>query len=158
MVPSQETMPNRTKIRFDLDPGDQQGYETEHLWGESVGREEFRILNSPFFVFGISLDDIVRAEKLGDSYVFRGVVKRSGHSTYRIFLQGDRTIAGNEFTGRWQEFVGKGCTFENANSTLVAVDCPPGADVSAIYNLLKRGEEEGVWAFEEGHYASNVSN
>ena len=158
MIPSQEMMSNRMKIRFDLDPENQQGYETEHLWAESVGSEEFRILNSPFFVFGISLDDIVRAEKVGDSYVFRDVVRRSGHSTYRIFLQGNRTIADKEFTERWHEIAAQGCTFENANGSLVTVDCPPRTDVSAVYNLLKRGEDEGIWAFEEGHYTSNTSN
>jgi hypothetical protein len=158
MTLSQEMMSGRTKIRFDLEPGNEQGYEAEHLWAESVGPEEFRILNSPFFAFGISLDDIVRAEKMGDSYVFRNVVRRSGHSTYRLFLQGNRTIADKDFTDRWHEIAKEGCTFENANGSLVTVDCPTKTDVSAVYELLKRGEDEGIWAFEEGHYASQASN
>jgi hypothetical protein len=76
--------------------------------------------------------------------VFRDVVRRSGHSTYRIFLQGTRTIADKEFTERWREIAAQGCTFENANGSLVTVDCPPGTDVSAVYKLLKLGEDDGI--------------
>ena len=31
------------------------------MWAERVGPDEFRILNSPFFVFGVSAEEIVKA-------------------------------------------------------------------------------------------------
>jgi hypothetical protein len=46
-----------------------------------------------------------------------------------------------------------GCTFESANPRYIAVDMPPSADVTALYELLERGKEQGVWVFEEGYYA-----
>jgi hypothetical protein len=33
---------------FQLNPYNEQGYETEGVWAERVGPNEFRILNSPF--------------------------------------------------------------------------------------------------------------
>jgi hypothetical protein len=33
------------------------------------------------------------------------------------------------------------------------LDIPPGKDVAAIYELLDTGEQDGIWAFEEVHYA-----
>jgi hypothetical protein len=52
-------MSERVKIDFQLNPEDQQGHETEKVWAERVGTNEFRVLNSPFFVFGMSADDVV---------------------------------------------------------------------------------------------------
>jgi hypothetical protein len=35
----------------------------------------------------------------------------------------------------------------------VAVDIPTGRDVAAIYELLAKGETDGIWTFEEVYYA-----
>lgn len=141
------------KIRFPLDPKDDQGYETETLWAEPLGNGRFRIVNVPFFVFGVSSDDIVHATRSREVYRFDEVVGRGGHSTYRIFLQDDRSIQHDEFRQYWDPISKLGSTFENANDHFVAVDIPPGADVSKTYKLLEKGEKKGIWAFEEGHYS-----
>jgi hypothetical protein len=144
------------RIQFGLNPKEGHGYETERLWGEPLGNDEFRILNSPFFVFGVSSEDVVKARAQGDDYHFEKVVRRGGHSTYRIFLQ-KRTIHDPQFKEYWNELAKLGCTFENANDRLLVVDVPPGADVSEVYGALQRGEAEGIWVFEEGHYAGRVA-
>jgi Domain of unknown function (DUF4265) len=41
-----------------------------------------------------------------------------------------------------------GCTFESANPRYIAVDMPPSADVTALYELLERGKEQGVWSLK----------
>ena len=145
-------MNERVKIDFELNPEDQQGYETENVWAERIGDNEFRLLNSPFFVFGVSAEDIVSAQRHGSAYKFDHVVRPGGHSTYRVFLQGGRTIQDESFQSPWAEIRKLGATFENANDRLVSVDVPPGVDVVRLYGLLKQGEENGVWAFEEGNY------
>jgi hypothetical protein len=144
---------DRVKIRFELDPDNEQGYEVENLWAEPLGRDHFRILNAPFFVFGVSSEDVVRATRSGQMFRFREVARRGRHSTYRIFLQNDYTIHDDEFQQHWRPISTLGSTFENANDRFVAVDIPPEVNVSEVYRLLKKGEEEGIWAFEEGHYA-----
>jgi hypothetical protein len=37
------------KVRFPLDPREEQGFKTESLWAEKSGPNQYRILNSPFF-------------------------------------------------------------------------------------------------------------
>ncbi|HEX7284801.1 MAG TPA: DUF4265 domain-containing protein [Candidatus Angelobacter sp.] len=144
---------NQVKVQFKLHPNDQQGFQTESLWAENVGRGRFRILNSPFFVFGISCDDVVEAKEAAVGLLFQSVVSRGGHSTYRIFLQDDRTIRDADFRIYWEPISALGATFENADDYFVAVDIPPGKDLGAIHELLEKGEEDGVWAFEEAYYA-----
>ena len=146
---------NQVKVQFRVDPSDQRGVETESLWAEGAGDGRFRILNSPFFLFGVSADDVVEAKEVGGVLMFQGVISRGGHSTYRLFLQGGRTINGADFLGGWEPISLLGATFENANNHFVAVDIPPGRDVAAIYKLLDKGEQDGIWAFEEVYYGGN---
>jgi hypothetical protein len=144
---------NCVKIEFELDPNDQQESKTESLWAEKVGFGQFRIANSPFFLFGISAEDIVEAEEIDHKLTFKRVVSRGGHSTYRIFLQNGRTITDPDFQTYWEPISTLGATFENADDRFIAVDIPPGIDVTAIYKLLERGEQDGIWIFEEVYYA-----
>ena len=150
---SKTSSDSRVKVEFRVDPNEQRGVKTESLWAESVGPRLFRILNSPFFLFGISADDVVEAEETEGALKFRRVASRGGHSTYRIFLQNGRTIKDRAFQDYWEPISKLGATFENADDHFAAVDIPPGSDVAAIYSLLDRGEQDRIWAFEEVHYA-----
>ncbi len=147
------TIANQVKVEFLVDPKDQRGVETESLWAEKIGPGKFRILNSPFFLFGVSADDVIAAEEVDGRLRFQNVISRGGHSTYRIFLQGGRTIKEPDFRTYWEPISAQGATFENADDHFVAVDIPPGKDVAKIYELLNGGEQDGIWAFEEVHYA-----
>jgi hypothetical protein len=71
---------------------------------------------------------------------------------YRIFLQGGRTIKAPDFRSHWEPIAIQGATFENADDHFVAIDIPPGKNVATIYELLDKGEQDGIWAFEEVHY------
>jgi hypothetical protein len=151
------TVNERVKVTFQLNPEDQQGFETEGLWAERTGPNEFRILNSPFFVFGISAEDTVKAELHDGTYKFDRVVRKGGHSTYRIFLQAGRTIHDEAFRERWNAIQALGGRFENANNRLLSVDLAPNVNVVKVYELLKQGESEGVWAFEESNYEGTAA-
>ena len=142
---------DRIKIQFRLNPEDGHGFDTDGLWADPMGSGEFRILNSPFFVFGISAEDIVRATAEAGLYQFQQVVRRGGHSTYRLFLQGGNTIKDIKFRDLWKRLEQLGCTFENANDRFVAVDVPPTSDIHAAYKQFEAGERDGIWVFEEGH-------
>jgi len=140
------------KVRFHLNPEDEQEFETESLWAEPVAPGQFRIGNCPFFVFGVSLDDIVQARETENGLEFEQVIARSGHSTYRVYLQGGLTLLDPEFKECWERIERLGAFFESANDRLAAIDIPPGKDSAAIYRLLEEGADLGIWAFEEGHY------
>jgi len=142
----------RAKVVFELNE-QEMPFATESVWAERISTHRFRILNSPFFVFGVSYEDEVEAQPDGEVFRFVKVVRRSGRSTYRVILQGGRTANDEEFAERWLAFREAGCTYEGANEKYIAVDVPRGADVIALYSLLEDGERDGVWVFEEGYYA-----
>jgi hypothetical protein len=73
----------RVKIEFDLTLEDHRGYRSERLWVERVGHREFRLLSSPFFVFGVSAEDIVRASTESGRNRFDQVVRRGATYAHR---------------------------------------------------------------------------
>lgn len=135
-----------------MNPADWHGYETESVWAELVEGNRYRLRNIPFFVKGVSFEDIVFIrEKEGDLF-FESTSIASGHSTYRIILE--KTIFDSDFSSYWLPLEELGCSYESSdrNKTyLLAVDVPPGADIHKVYGLLDEGEKEGIWEFEEGH-------
>jgi hypothetical protein len=144
------------RIKFALATEQSSRYSAERLWAKPLGSGQFLIKNSPFFVFGISLGDVVTAKKKGAAFHFQEVARRGGHSTYRVFLNKGLTIRTQSFKERWKSLSELGCKFENANGRWFAVDVPPAADIHRTYRLLEAGEEAGVWTFEEGHCGHQV--
>lgn len=155
--PPSAAAPELKKIHFALPADDQAlGVEAENLWAAALGSNEYRIDNIPFYVYGISLNDVVRAEETKSRLVFGEVVSRSGHSTYRVLIRDSAGINSASFKGRWRALEELGCTCEIAKRRWVAIDVPPEADVFSIYRFLEAGEEQGIWTFEEGHCGHQV--
>jgi len=140
------------RVTFHLNPENEQGVKTETVWAAPVDSQAFRIANSPFYVFGISSEDVVSVQDIDGVLMFQSVLARGGHSTYRVFLQHGRTIQSPEFKEHWSPISVLGATFENANDHFISVDIPPSKDIGAIYEFLDQGEQKGIWVFEEGHY------
>ena len=136
------------KVTFILEPGAWHGSVTETLWAEPVGPGQYRLENSPFFVFGVSYKDVVIARPEGAQVVFVETFTRGGHSTYRIILKPDRSA---EFAAMWTLLQKHGCSYEEGVTGLLTIDVPPEANVFDVYHTLEEGEGKGIWTFEEGH-------
>jgi len=145
------------KVRLPLKPGEWKGLEAENVWAEVVRPGEYRVVNVPFFFYGLSAEDIVSAEMLDGVLKFTGIVSRGSHSTYRLLLLGGGTIQTPNFAGYWKPIEELGCTYELATSKWLAVDVPSQADIYRVYALLEDGERNGVWSFDEGHCGHPVS-
>lgn len=146
-----------TKIYFALPAEDQAaGVEAENLWAEALGDSRYRIDNIPFYVYGISLDDVVRAEDIGGKLVFCEVISRGGHSTYRVLVKDSAGCDSADFKSQWLLLEGLGCTREIAKTRWIAIDVPPVADVFSVYKILEVSEERGIWTFEEGYCGHSV--
>jgi hypothetical protein len=144
---------NKVKVIIPLDDPETAGsFKDEAFWAEDLGGDQYRLLNSPFYAFGVSVDDVVTAKPAEGRLIFQGVAKRGGHSTYRLYLQNGRKIQDSQFNEFWKPISALGATFENANDHFVAVDIPPKVDIHRIYQLMQAGEDAGAWAFEEAHY------
>lgn len=140
------------KIFFTLDDDDWHGYETESVWVELVSGNRYRLRNTPFFAKGVSFEDVVFAKDKDGDLLFESTSIAAGHSTYRILV--DKTISDDDFSRYWKPLERLGCTYESADRKkmiLYAVDVPSKADIYQVYELLDKGEKDGIWGFEEGH-------
>jgi hypothetical protein len=147
------------RVLFELDPAYWPGPGGETLWAEPIASSEwmnFRLMNSPFHVRGVSYRDVVRATPIEQSDVFRfeKVIERGGHSTYMIIIDGPSP----RVDAYWNLLRSMGCSYESATvhwegekRKLYSVDVPPSADVHEVYDILERGENDKVWIFQEGH-------
>jgi hypothetical protein len=97
------------------------------MWASAAGGNRFLILNSPFYVYGISYLDVVSIIIEDGLNRYDHVVDRGGHSTYRIFLVEEKSL--QKFDEYWGALKSLGCTFERGTDYLVAVDVPPEADI-----------------------------
>src|SRR5262245_9185971 len=122
----------RVKIGFRIeDP--RLGYK-ELLWAEREA-DGFRLLNRPGLVVGISKADVVATRDGGDGLEFLSVVRRGGHSTYRVMIAADASRA---LVDRyWSALMALGCAHEDATARLRAVDVPPGVDIYEAYGIIE---------------------
>lgn len=107
----------------------------ETLWAEPVGDDRYRLQNVPFYAYGISFDDVVKATAIGGQLIVQDVVERGGHSTYRIFLSRAVKPDDERFQRRWRSLEGIGVTYEQANGRLLAIDIPAQTDIYRSYDL-----------------------
>jgi len=136
------------RIHFDVDPPCG-GIVGETMWGEKVAERRYRLRNIPGEVVGVSEHDIVFADEVRGVLKFAGVSLHAGHSTYRILKARDLDRA--VFNRHWAPLKRLGCSYEGDGGRLLAVDVPPQADIRVVHELMRAGEDAGVWEFEEGH-------
>ena len=114
------------KIAFRDAAGD-----VETLWAFDLGDRTFKLDSTPWYQYDVSYQDIVSASPVEDGMMFFDkVIAKSGYRTLRVrsnepvpstLLEGLRSL---------------GCSYEGANPKFIAVDVPPGIDLSAPVNLL----------------------
>jgi Domain of unknown function (DUF4265) len=133
------------------------GFESETVWVQGLSDRTLLLRNSPFFAKGLSNLNVVDAKVENNELVFAGVRSKGGHSTYRLMV--GNAVSDTRFQERWKELAALGCTYESFSGVdlkLYTVDVPPASNVEAIYVVLQAGERNGIWDFEEGHFAGPV--
>lgn len=140
------------RVLFLLEPDSWHGSATERLWAEPAGGDRYRLRNSPFFAFDVSVGDIVFGREEDGQIVFAGVSLRGGHSTYRIKIRPDSS---SRYLHYWLPLQQLGCSYEQGE--VLAVDVPPYTDIHEVYKLLEAGEAANVWDFEEGHCGHDLA-
>lgn len=150
-------MAENEKVYFNIDPSEWHGRPSEGLWAEKVEGDDdnYKLLNSPFFVRGVSYLDVVKTVPVwdGGGRQFAGVARSGGHSTYMIISPDEAS-----FRPLWKKLEALRCTYESMKIQLsvgprhlYSVDVPPSSDIYSVYRILELGEKEGVWIFQEGH-------
>jgi hypothetical protein len=129
----------------------------ETLWATPLGRRRYRLENSPFFAYGVSWLDVVEARPpvKGEIPAFVRVVKKSGHRTIRIIFK-PPVNKSRKSKAVLETLVTMGCSYEGANSAYIAVDIPPGVDLSAVCECVTSTGLE--WEHGDPRYAEMYPN
>ena len=104
----------------------------ENLWGNGLGKNTFRIESIPFFIYGVSRDDIVSASPDGEGRLqFGKVLQRSGNRTLRA--RSPNFLSNPGFRRKvTTELKKRGCDVEELRSRLLAVHVPANVDIEAV--------------------------
>lgn len=142
------------KVLFRLEK-DEDGYppeDVESLWGV-LRRDGVELDNIPFFAKGVAVGDMVKVQEAPDGALeFEAVVRRGGHSTYRILLLKKRS---EDPKLTMDELINLGLSVEE-DAGLLAVDVPPDVPLVAIREYLFEGIDSGRWEVEEAHRAGSL--
>jgi len=138
------------KIVFVLPEAEWHSASVESVWAKLVGPDQYQLENTPFYAAGLSYSDVVFAPMSEEDGrpVFKSVVRKSGHSTYLLWVNG--ALDGDiDFEVIWKQLADIGCSFEGFGENMLAVDVPAATDINKAYSLFELGLEKGVWDFQE---------
>lgn len=145
---------DHVKVVFDL-PRDEDGWppaSSERLWAVRLpDRDHVRLDNVPWFARNVADGDVFRVSADEDGLV-RAVerVSWSGNCTIRVIPFQEGHLAG-DIQRVLDMFTPLGIEGEGiAQYGMAALSVPPKADLGAVKRILKDGEANGWWEYEEG--------
>jgi|GEM_PF-1294726 hypothetical protein len=122
---------------------------SESMWAEPVGPDTYRLQNTPWDIYGVNCDDIIRAERAADGMLeFVEVVIPGGASTFRVMRR--EGVGKATFMAALEPLLAVGCSYEQSFVRLYAIHVPPDADVNQVTAALENGASAGVWDWEAG--------
>lgn len=113
MTSINRSLPDSDLVKVLFYPNDYYYTTPETLWAKPLGDDTYQLRNTPFYSYGASFEDVVRAAPAADVMLeFQEVVERSGSSTYRIMVR--EGVDQELFDSVWQPLGELGCTLERA--------------------------------------------
>jgi hypothetical protein len=137
----------RVLVALDRDPG-VHGPDDEWLWAEPLGSDRYRIESSPFFAYGLSHGDVVRAADGEPMPRVVEVERKGGHRTLRLALDDPWDIDRREVQVHLDALLELGCTYEAMPPRIVALDLSPEIDVASVVERLQAHVQDGVLVWE----------
>lgn len=142
------------KIRIPLATSDWHDFASETLWAAPIGNSQYVLHNAPFFADDLSYGDTIYAEVEDDDFpVFKFVTVRGGNSTYRIVLDAQSTK--EDFEKYIKPINELKCSTEGMHERQFALDVPAETNIYEVFDLLTKGEEDGIWFFSSAHIGHN---
>ncbi|RIJ78815.1 DUF4265 domain-containing protein [Nakamurella silvestris] len=124
--------------------------ETDHLeqlWCRKILPNRFELCCIPFFVFDLSLGDIIETTRVGDrQYMFATVIRPSGRYVFRVLL----TCQMERRAGIIAWLTEYGALVEWSSLDLIAVDVADLARAEALADYLAEGVRRGDLQYETG--------
>ncbi len=136
----------QAKILFQLEQDD--GYPPvswESVWATKVNENKYKIDNIPFYIQGLSLNDIIEVNEVDGELNFEEIIEASLNSVIRIIIINEGKK--DELRSNLKSM---GCESELDNfGVLIAVDVPPDVSFNKVADYLQKGEDSGFWEYEE---------
>jgi len=150
MAEDLETGEGLVRIRIRLEGAVGSGPSEDAVWAEPLGSERYRVESCPFFAYGISRDDVVRAaEAPGEGGpVLDDVLEKGGHRTLRLSLGSSVELRSAPVQRVLERLIDLGCTHELLRPRLVAIDLPPEVDLEVATELLQEAARAGALSWE----------
>ena len=126
--------------------------ETETVWAIPQKKSLYKIVNTPFFAYGISWGDIIEAKPDSTGIlIFNKIVKKSGNRTIRV------ADPKNDLPNELIEGAKKlGCSVEGANRKYICIDIPPKVEIERVINYLSSNGYQ--WEHADPTYEEYHSN
>jgi hypothetical protein len=139
------------KVLFRV-PEEDGSSQTETLWAISLGNDEYKLDNSPFYAYSVSWDDIVYApyDPAEEFPTYQRVVKKSGNRTVRVIFE-PPVEEGNTSDQVLQGLVALGCSYEGANRGYMSINIPPEIELNQIREYLVAREAQ--WEHADPSYS-----
>src|SRR5512138_2134329 len=131
------------RIRVPLDAGAGAGPADDWLWAEPLGSDRFRVESCPFFAYGVSRDDVVRAAGPEEGPVLADVLEKGGHRTLRFALDASVDLQSTAVQRLLERVGDAGCTYELLRPRYVAIDVPPEVDLAVLADVLQDAARKG---------------
>ena len=125
--------------------------DSETVWASPADGNLYRLENSPFFAYGVSLGDLVEAKPDEDQLLeYVRCVRKSGNRTLRIIFQNFRS--GDEPAQAILEHLAKlGCSYEGMLPRLVSITVPTSVRLEGVTDFLT--EQAGIqWEYADPTY------
>lgn len=148
MAEDLDTGEGLVRIRIRIEGGEGAPAE-DAVWAESLGSERYRVESCPFYAYGISRDDVVRAASAGEGGpVLDDVLEKGGHRTLRLTLGPSVELRSTAVQRILERLIDLGCTHELLRPRLVAIDLPPEVDLEVAAELLQEAARSGALSWE----------
>src|SRR5512138_2592512 len=150
MAEDLETGEGLVRIRIRVEGAGEGGPVEDAVWAEPLGSERYRVESCPFFAYGISRDDVVRAPDVpSDGGPFLDdVLEKGGHRTLRLTLGPSAELRSASVQRVLERLIDLGCTHELLRPRLVAIDLPPEVDLEVATELLQEAARAGALSWE----------
>jgi hypothetical protein len=115
----------------------------EALDASPLGKDLYRLDESPSFAYSVSLGDVVRAARSGRAgrLRFSEVVKKSGNRTVRLIFA--KFSPGSKAAHPiLEQIAGLGCRYDNSQASVLSVAVPETSSLSDVVGYLKT---LGMW-------------
>jgi hypothetical protein len=124
----------------------------ERMWATPTSKDNAVVIdNIPFFVRGVACYDVVAVAPDAEGILWgHEQIRWSGNCTIRVIPYRQGPLQGNP-QAVLDTFAPYGIEGEGVEQYgLAALNIPAKADLKTVKHLLKKGEKNNHWAYEEG--------